>query len=151
MYALRSTGQALVWMTLMLPVFVSLAGLVIDGGVLLYSHRQLQSLADGAARAGATRLDQARLRDSGGADVELDRSTAADTARTYVFDALAGSSPVWQQSPITMVDVGSRRVQVVVRATVSTAFLRVVHVDAVPVEVRAIADVQYGIRNGGGN
>ena len=151
MFRRRTSAQALVWMTLMLPVFVSLAGLVVDGGVLLSSHRQLQSLADGAARAGATRLDQARLRDSGGADVQLDRSNAADTARAYVFDALGGSIRVWQQAPMVLVDAGVRRVQVVVRTTVSTAFLRVVHIDGVPVEVRAIADVQYGIRNGGGS
>jgi uncharacterized membrane protein len=54
----RSVAQALIWFTLMLPLFVSMAGLAIDGGVLLASRRQLQSVADGAARAGATRLDQ---------------------------------------------------------------------------------------------
>ena len=46
----RSAAQALVWLTLALPLFVSIAGLAIDGGVLLASRRQLQSVADGAAR-----------------------------------------------------------------------------------------------------
>ena len=135
----------------MLPLFVSLAGLVIDGGVLLYSHRQLQSLADGAARAGATRLDQGRLRDSGGTDIQLDGPTAADAARTYVSEALTRSIRVWQQPPATLVNASPRRVEVIIRAIVNTAFLRVVHIDGVPVEVRANANVQYGIHNGGGS
>ena len=62
----RSIAQALVWFTLALPLFMSIAGLAIDGGALLASRRQMQSVADGAARAGATRLDVNRLRGSGG-------------------------------------------------------------------------------------
>ena len=134
----------------MLPIFIGLAGLAIDGGVLLYAHRQLQSLADGAARAGATRLDQTVLRSSGGANIQLDRPTATDAARAYVSEALASTNHVWQQAPTTQVDVGDRRVQVAIRANVNTAFLRVVHIDGVAVEAHAIADVQYGIHDGGG-
>ena len=85
----RSAAQALVWLTLALPMFVSIAGLAIDGGVLLASRRQLQSVADGAARAGATRLDLDRLRGSGGADVQLDQGLALEAASTYLAERLA--------------------------------------------------------------
>jgi Flp pilus assembly protein TadG len=145
----RSVAQALIWFTLMLPLFVSMAGLAIDGGVLLASRRQLQSVADGAARAGATRLDQVRLRGSGGADVQLDPAAAKDATRRYLDEQLAHDL-VWQSAPDAQVDVDAHRVHVTIRGTLHTAFLRVVHVDSVPVQASAFADVQYGIRTGGG-
>ena len=58
----RSPAQALLWMTVAIPLFLTMGGLAIDGGAVLDSRRDLQSLADGAARAGATRLDMDRLR-----------------------------------------------------------------------------------------
>src|SRR5256885_11263163 len=91
----RSAAQALVWFTLALPMFISIAGLAVDGGVLLASRRQLQSVADGAARAGATRLDLERLRASGGAEVQLDQRLAAAAARSYVEERI-GRDAIWQ-------------------------------------------------------
>jgi hypothetical protein len=145
----RSTAQALVWFTLALPIFVSMAGLAIDGGMLLASRRQLQSVADGAARAGATRLDLNRLRASGGADVQLDPQLATSAAQGYLAERL-GRELQWETNPAVHVEAGSRRVHVIVEGTLRTAFLRVVHIDSVPVEASAFADVQYGIRAGGG-
>ena len=146
----RSEAQAILWLTLLAPVFVAIAGLAIDGGVLLTSHRQLQSFADGAARAGATRLDTRRLRSSGGADVQLDPTLAAEAARVYLRDALVDTRVAWQAPPDSQVEVSSRRVHVVIRAHVQTAFLRIVRVDEAPVEASAFADVQFGIHDGGG-
>jgi len=145
----RSAAQALLWMTLALPLFVSVAGLAIDGGVLLASRRQLQSVADGAARAGATRLDLDRLRGSGGTDVQLDQALAHEAAATYLDERLAREL-AWQASPNAHVDVGPRRVHVLIQGTLRTAFLRVVHIDTVAVEASAFADLQYGIHAGGG-
>ena len=145
----RSAAQALVWFTLALPMFVSMAGLAIDGGVLLASRRQLQSVADGAARAGATRLDLNRLRASGGADVQLDPELAASAARGYLGERLARDVQ-WQTDPVVRVESGSRRVHVLIEGTVRTAFLRVMQIDSVPVAASAFADVQFGIRAGGG-
>jgi Flp pilus assembly protein TadG len=145
----RLGAQALVWFALALPLFVSMGGLAIDGGVLLASRRQLQSVADGAARAGATRLDLDRLRGSGGVDVELDRALARQTAFTYLAQRLPREL-AWQAAPSTYVDVGTRRVHVLIEGTLHTAFLRVVHIDTVVVQASAAADVQYGIRSGGG-
>src|SRR6266851_646664 len=108
----RFAAQALVWFTLALPMFVSIAGLAIDGGVLLTSRRQLQSVADGAARAGATRLDTGRLRDSGGADIQLDPALATAATRAYVNAALLGNTLAWQAPPDAQIQVGARRVNV---------------------------------------
>jgi len=145
----RSSAQALVWFALALPLFVSLAGLAIDGGVLLASRRQLQSVADGAARAGATRLDLDRLRSSGGAEVQLDATLARRETWSYL-DERATRELDWQGAPSMSVDVDVRRVHVVIHGTLHTAFLRVVHIDSVPVMASAFAGVEYGIRAGAG-
>jgi Flp pilus assembly protein TadG len=145
----RSAAQALVWLTLALPMFVSIAGLAIDGGVLLTSRRQLQSVADGAARAGATRLDMDRLRASGGADVQLDQVVALAAARTYIDDGLE-EDWTWQSPPTSQIEVSSRRVRVLIQGTLRTAFLRVLHIDGVAVSASAFADVEFGIRDGRG-
>jgi len=145
----RSAAQALVWLTLSVPLFVSTAGLAIDGGVLLTSRRELQSIADGAARAGATRVDMDRLRGSGGADVQLDPLLASAAARAYLDNRL-GPELTWQSAPDSQIEVSSRRVSVLVQTSVPTAFLRVVHIDAVPLAASAFADIEFGIRDGGG-
>src|ERR1700730_13321095 len=137
--ARRSVAQALVWFTLALPLFISIAGLAIDGGVLLASRRQLQSVADGAARAGATRLDLDRLRGSGGVDVQLDPALARRATRTYLDERLRQELD-WQAAPTAQVDVATRRVHVRIQGALHTAFLRVVHIDSVPVEASAFAD-----------
>jgi uncharacterized membrane protein len=146
----RSRAQALVWLTLAVPLFVSVAGLAIDGGVLLDERRELQSIVDGAARAGATQLDMPRLRASGGADVQLDPTFATHAARTYVDQALGTGARDWHAAPDVRVEVGARHVHVVVQARLPTAFLRIAAIDNVPVEADAFADVQYGIHDGGG-
>jgi Flp pilus assembly protein TadG len=145
----RSAAQALVWFTLALPMFLSVAGLAIDGGVLLASRRQLQSVADGAARAGATRVDLERLRASGGAEVQLDQALATEASWTYLDQRLAREL-VWHAAPSARVEVAARRVHVLIQGTMRTAFLRIVHIDSVPVDASAFADLQYGIRDGGG-
>jgi len=144
-----SNGQALVWFTLALPLFLSIAGLAIDGGVLLASRRQLQSVADGAARAGATRLDLDRLRGSGGVDVQLEPTLARAATWSYLDERLARELD-WTALPTAQVDVAARRVHVVIQGTLHTAFLRIVHIDSVPVEAGAFADLEYGIHSGGG-
>ena len=141
----RIAAQALLWMTLAVPLFVSIAGLAIDGGVLLASRRQLQSVADGAARAGATRLDLDRLRGSAGSDVQLDQPLALETSSAYLAERLPREL-AWPAAPVTHVDVGPRRVYVLIQGTLRTAFLRIVNIDHVAVEASAFADVQTGIR-----
>lgn len=143
-------AQALVWLAVAIPLFITTAGLAIDGGVLLNARRQLQSATDGAARAAATRLDMSRLRASGGADVQLDADLANRAARAYLDQAFAADAHSWQNVPRTEVEVGARRVHVQVHAELRTAFLQIVRIDAVPVEAGAFADVQFGIHDGSG-
>jgi Flp pilus assembly protein TadG len=146
----RGSAQALVWLTLAVPLFVSVAGLAIDGGVLLEERRELQSAVDGAARAGATQLDMPRLRASGGSDVQLDPALASHAALVYVSQALDSGARRFRTAPEVQVQVDARRVHVTIQAQLPTAFLRIAAIDDVPVEAAAFADVQYGIHDGGG-
>ncbi|GAC1318000.1 MAG: hypothetical protein NVSMB2_12410 [Chloroflexota bacterium] len=145
----RTRAQALIWIMLMLPVFLSTVGLALDGGILLVRHRQLQSVADGAARAGATRLDLDRLRSSGGVDVQLDQALAQDVALTYIAGVLQVERTS-QDGLTANVGVTSRRVDVTLQTTTRTAFLRIAHIDSVPLTVGAEAEVQFGIHDGQG-
>lgn len=146
----RAAAQALLWLTLAIPLFLSMAGLAIDGGALLDSRRDLQSVVDGAARAGATRIDMDRLRASGGADVVLDSTAATRAAHAYLDQSLLANRHLWDAAPDAQIEVGARRVHVAIHANVPTAFLRIVFIETVPVEASAFADVQFGIRNGTG-
>ena len=133
----------------MVPLFVTLAGLAVDGAVLLSGRRQLQSIADGAARAGARRLDVARLRSSDGADVQLDPAAAHAASRAYLNTELARGL-AWEAEPEAAIQVGPRRVHVIVQGMLRTPFLRIVNIPSVPVEATADADVRYGIHAGNG-
>lgn len=73
-------GGVLVFVILMLPALVALAGLAYDGGMLFHARRETVNVAAAAARAGAADIDEAAytydqsLRLSG---------TAPDTARAF--------------------------------------------------------------------
>ena len=66
----------------MLLGLLAVAALVVDGGVLFAARRDLQGLADGAARAGAMAVDQGVLRETGA--VRLDPAAARDAAARYL-------------------------------------------------------------------
>jgi Flp pilus assembly protein TadG len=140
-------AQAFVYLAVTLPVFVAMVGLAIDGALLLTARRELQSAVDGAARAGATRLDMASLR-GGGGEVKLDPLAARTASMSYLEQQLA-TDIAWQAPPNARVEVGRVRVRVAVEGELRTAFLRVVGMDRVPVAAAADADVQYGIRGPG--
>jgi Flp pilus assembly protein TadG len=138
-------AQALVWLTLMLPLFLAMAGLAIDGAVLLTARRELQSVADGAARAGATEVDLGVLRASNGEAVRLDSTRATARAAAYLRDRLPREVQL-QSEPTTSVSTTSTGVQVRISAEIGTAFLRALHIDTFPVEATAAADVRHGIQ-----
>lgn len=141
----RRAAQALVFFAAALPIFVAMAGLAIDGALLLTARRELQSAVDGAARAGATRLDMELLRGSGGGDVQLDPVRARAATLQYIDEAL-DRRLAWDTAPVTRVEVSRLRVRAAVDGSLRTAFLRIVGIDQVPVGASAVADVQYGVR-----
>lgn len=127
-------GQALLWVALMLPLFLAIVGLAIDGGELFAARRQAQNAADAAARAGAQQIDVAHYRAT--SEVVLDRSLARDAARQY----LAGLG-----EPDAAVAVADRSVTVTVRRDVTLTFLQLVGLSRAAISAMAVAEPVYGI------
>ncbi len=141
-------GQALVYLAVTLPVFMAMVGLAIDGALVLSARRELQSVVDGAARAGATRLDMESLRGGVANEVKLDQSRARAASLDYLDQQLE-ADVAWQRPPAIRVEVSDVRVRVAVEGSLRTAFLRVVGMEQVPLAASSTADVQYGIRGPG--
>ena len=75
-------GQLTAFVVLLVVPFISLAGLVVDGGGVLAAHEQAVSTAFEAARAGAQAIDLNQLRSSG--RVVLDYRLARADASAYL-------------------------------------------------------------------
>ncbi len=129
-------GAAMVLVALWLVALVTVAGLVVDGGMLLAQRRALQNVADAAAAAGAMQLDESRYRASGGSEVVLDRAAAHAAAAGYLAaeDGLAYT-----------VTAGRARVAVDVERRAPTAFLRVIGLGHVSIRARASAEPRHGV------
>ena len=134
-------GQVIVWTVVLLPLFLAVIGLVIDAGLVFDARRELQNVADSAARAGAMQIDQRAYRETSGAAVVLDMASARQVAADY----LAGQG----SGPAATIAVEPRRVVVQASREVPTSFLRIVGIDAVRIAATAPAEVRYGIERGG--
>ena len=133
----KQQGQVLIWVALMLPLFLSIIGLAIDGGIAFSERRELQNDADGAARAGAMQIDQQVYRSSGGATVVLDQSAARAAATTYLEGQGIGSTAT--------IDVQSGQIDVRLTRTMPTAFVRLVGISTMRMSAIAEARPRHGI------
>ena len=133
----RQGGQVILWVAVMLPLFLSVVGLAVDGGLVFSARRELQNVADSAARAGAMQIDQQAYRDSSGQAVVLDVVAARQVASEYVSSQGAGLA--------TVVTAESGHVVVQVGRDVQTSFLRLAGIDRVRVTATASAEVRYGV------
>ena len=130
-------GQAIVWAAVMLPLFLSVVGLTIDEGIVFDARRELQNVADSAARAGAMQVDQQAYRASSGATVVLDQAAARQVAAEYAASQGQGLAATIAVEPQRVVVQASREVP--------TSFLRLVGITSVRVSATASAEVRYGI------
>jgi len=121
----------------MLPLFLSVIGLAIDGEAVLRAHRRAQGAADGAARTGATRVQVGHSRGNPGAPDVLDPSAAQSAAANYIA----------QVYPDLQVNASAneQRVVVIVTEQVAPSFLQLVHVSTVRVQARAEGNPRGGI------
>jgi Flp pilus assembly protein TadG len=124
----------------MLPLFLSVIGLAVDGAIVFKERRALQNVADAAARAGAMQVDERVYRESSGATVVLD----PDAARHVAAEYLAGQ----RQDLAATIAVESTRVVVQVRREASTSFLTVAGIESIHISAIAIAEVRHGIEQG---
>ena len=75
-------GQVLVWVVVLLPLLLVIAGLVIDGGFLFLQYQRARWSADGAAVAAASVIDPVEYRDFGRVELtENAKAVANDYAR----------------------------------------------------------------------
>lgn len=124
---------------LLVPFMFGLAGLALDGGQMLVTQRQIQGVAEGAARAGAEQLDRDAARDNPTAPAPLDPNLAWTVAADYVVAQPPGLSAIINANPGQVsVEVTSSAVPVIfVRAI---GFTSPIHVRAT-----AIAEPRTGI------
>jgi Flp pilus assembly protein TadG len=77
-------GQILVLTVVVALALLAILGLVADGGLVLARHRELQGVADAAARVGAAQLDEASYRASNGRTAFLNPVQAHTAAGRYL-------------------------------------------------------------------
>jgi uncharacterized membrane protein len=129
------SGGAAPLVAVMLLGLLAVAALVVDGGVLFAARRDLQGLADGAARAGAMAVDVHTLRET--EDVRLDPEDAEGAASAYLQAAgFRGTSSVSADILSVTVHVSDAR---------PTVMMGLLGVDSVQVEARGIARPRTGI------
>jgi len=109
--------------------------LVVDGGVLFSARRDLQALADGAARAGAMAVDVQRLRET--ELVRLDPEEAEEAAQQYL-DAAGFNGTSTIRADILSVTVH-------LSETRPTVMMGLLGVRSVRVEADAVARPRTGI------
>lgn len=134
-------GQALLWTAVLLPFFLALIGLAIDGATVFAARRGCQAVADGAARAGAMELDIATYRQSDGEEALLDPALAGRAAADYL--GLRG----WSDAAVT---AEPRGVTVVAGRTVPLGLMRLFGHGAVRVVAIGRAVPFHGIDDGQG-
>jgi uncharacterized membrane protein len=133
-------AQAIVWAAVMFPFLLSIVGLAIDAGAVFDARRELQNVADGAARVGAMQIDQQAYRASSGSTVQLDAGGAQQVAATYISQQ--------GKSVTATVSASTSRVVVSASQSVPTSFLRLVGIGAVQVSATATAEAAHGITQG---
>jgi Flp pilus assembly protein TadG len=131
----EETGAVVPLTAVMLLGLLAVAALVIDGGVLFAERRDLQGLADGAARAGAMALDEELLRETG--DVRLDPVAARTAAGRYLT---AGGFQGEVQ-----IDADTLSVTVDLEESRPTLMMGLLGVRAVSVAAHAVARPRVGI------
>jgi uncharacterized membrane protein len=129
------SGAVAPLVAVMLLGLLAVAALVVDGGVLFAARRDLQGLADGAARAGAMAVDIETLRET--EEVRLDPEEAEAAASAYLRAAgFGGGSSVSADILSVTVHLSDAR---------STVMMGLVGVKSVQVNARSVARPRTGI------
>lgn len=119
-------------------VVLAFAGLAVDGTRLMLARRDLQALADSAALAGASSIDEARYRASGGTEVLLDPAGARFAAAAVV------STSGWPADGRGSVAVAGDRVRVHLERPIGLTLLTLVGIAPPVIGATATADPRIG-------
>jgi len=80
----RARAQALPWFVGAVLLVIGTLALIEDGMLLFAAHRRAELLAESAARAGASQIDQTAAREDPTSPPRIDVAAAEQTARMYV-------------------------------------------------------------------
>jgi Putative Tad-like Flp pilus-assembly len=136
----RERGGLSLMLVILFVALAALAGIVVDGGAKLAADENAVALAQEAARAGATTVDQSTAYSSGSFVVGEQQAIAA--ARGYLAGAGYGH--------YTVVPVGTRAIRVSVTITEPTRFLSLIGVDSFSCTGTATAALVTGVTGGAG-
>lgn len=124
-------GSVAAWMAIVPVLVVLLGGIAVDLWAALSVHTRLAALADDAAAAGATALDEGALR--GGAAVLAEAAAhgrAVEAVRAHPDAALVTD---------VVASADATRVTVVVTGAADLSLLSIVGIDAIPLTVEGAA------------
>jgi len=133
----QAQAQALAWFVLVVPLFLSVIGLAIDGEAVLRAHRRAQGAADAAARTGVGHVQIGHARALPGAPDVLDPSAAQQAAVDYI-------ASVYPDLQVTT-QADEQHLAVLVREPVTPTFLQLLHISTVQIEARSDAGPRGGI------
>jgi Flp pilus assembly protein TadG len=124
-------GKILALFAILLPVLCGMIGLVIDTGLMMAAHRDVQNAADSAAMAAALRLMRGDT-----------AATATTEATTFVqqYNGLAGATVTTNIGPSHGPHAGNANyAEVIVTYQVTTLFMGALGVNQSTVSARAVA------------
>ena len=130
-------GQILVLTVVVALALLAILGLVADGGLILARHRELQGVADAAARTGAAQLDEASYRASNGRTAQLNPTKAQAVAGQYLQTVRFNGQARVAATP-TQVTIG---ISAVVRPIIFSS----VGIGPIRLAVRTVARPRTGI------
>ena len=136
-------GKTLVMFAILLPALLGMTGLVIDGGLLMAAHRQLQNAADAAALAAA--MDKHRGATDATALASANSFMAGNGMNGVSLVLNAGSSNALNIPPQDPGNTGSpykdnaNFAEAIVTRQVNTFFMPVLGVNSSQITARAVA------------
>jgi hypothetical protein len=134
----RERGGLSLMIVILFVALAALAGIVVDGSAKLEAAENAVALAQEAARAGATTVDESSAYSSG--SFVVGQQQALDAARSYLTSAGYGQ--------FTVTAVSTRAIQVSVTITEPTRFLSMIGVDSFTCTGTATASLVTGVTRG---
>jgi Putative Flp pilus-assembly TadE/G-like len=138
-------GSFLLYGTIAMPVFIGVAGLATEGGLLFYNHRTLQSAADAAAYSAAISYS-----------IDSDANNAAAQAKaivaSYGFTLGTNNNEAHVTTPLTIIPHYASSADTAIKVDISrpqSTFFASMFFPVLPNSVSATAVINGG--NSGGN
>jgi hypothetical protein len=131
-------GALSLMVVILFVALAALAGIVVDGSAKLEADQNAVALAQEAARAGATTVDESAAYSSG--SYVVDEQQAIDAARSYLIAAGYGQYAVATE--------GTRAIRVSVTITEPTRFLSLIGVQSFTCTGTATASLVTGVTRG---